>query len=131
MAIARAVIGAISVALSGAAALEAANDLAFFISFSFLIMKRFGLLLGLLLPLHAYAVNYDLTGNKVSDDLVATVIYSALGIIIALLVFKIIDVMTPGHLGKQLTEEKNMSLAIVVGSLMLGICIIIAAAIAG
>ncbi len=60
-----------------------------------------------------------------------TLIYSAVGILIALLAFKVIDWITPGKLSKQITEEKNVALAIVTGALILGICIIVAAAISG
>ena len=43
--------------------------------------------------------------------------------------FIIVDKLTPYDLWKQLVEEKNTALAIVVGAAALGICIIIAAAI--
>lgn len=60
-----------------------------------------------------------------------SVIFGALGLILALVSFFVMDLMTPGHLGKQLAKEQNMALAIVVGSGILGTCIIIAAAIHG
>lgn len=60
-----------------------------------------------------------------------TVIYAVIGILIALLAYQIIDWITPGRLSKKISEEGNIALGIVVGALMLGICIIIAAAIAG
>lgn len=60
-----------------------------------------------------------------------TVIYAVIGILLALLAYQIIDWITPGRLSKRISEEGNIALGIVVGALMLGICIIIAAAIAG
>jgi uncharacterized membrane protein YjfL (UPF0719 family) len=60
-----------------------------------------------------------------------TVIYAVIGILIALLAYQIIDWITPGRLSKKISEEGNIALGIVVGALMLGICIIIDAAIAG
>lgn len=60
-----------------------------------------------------------------------TVIYAVIGILLALLAYQIIDWITPGRLSKRISEEGNIALGIMVGALMLGICIIIAAAIAG
>jgi putative membrane protein len=61
--------------------------------------------------------------------LLNSVIYALLGIVIFVVGFVIVDKITPYDLWKQLVEEKNTALAIVVGAAALGICIIIAAAI--
>ena len=61
--------------------------------------------------------------------LVNALIYSVLGILIFVVFFVIIDRMTPYHLWKEIVQEHNMALAILVGAMSLGICIIIAAAI--
>jgi len=58
-----------------------------------------------------------------------SLIYALLGIVIFVAGFIIVDKLTPYDLWKQLVEEKNLALAIVVGAAALGICIIIAAAI--
>ena len=44
-------------------------------------------------------------------------------------VFVIIDKMTPYHLWREMVEDKNIALAILVGAMSLGMCIIIAAAV--
>ncbi|GAA5149513.1 hypothetical protein GCM10023213_47310 [Prosthecobacter algae] len=61
--------------------------------------------------------------------LLNSIIYAVLGIIIFVSGFIIVDKLTPYDLWKQLVEEKNLALAIVVGAAALGICQIIAAAI--
>ncbi|MBX7208183.1 MAG: DUF350 domain-containing protein [Verrucomicrobiaceae bacterium] len=61
--------------------------------------------------------------------LLNSVIYALLGIVIFIAGFVVVDKLTPYDLWKQLIEEKNTALAIVVGAAALGICIIIAAAI--
>ena len=61
--------------------------------------------------------------------LLNSLIYALLGIVIFVAGFVIVDKLTPYDLWKQLVEEKNTALAIVVGAAALGICIIIAAAI--
>ena len=54
-----------------------------------------------------------------------SVLYAVIGIVI----FIVVDKLTPYDLWKQLVEEKNLALAIVVGCATLGTCIIIASAI--
>lgn len=61
--------------------------------------------------------------------LLNALLYSLLGIVIFLLAFVIIDKMTPYQLWKEIVEEKNVALAILVGAMSLGICVIIAAAV--
>jgi putative membrane protein len=56
-------------------------------------------------------------------------IYSVLGILIFVLAFLIIDKMTPYHLWKEIVEDKNVALAVLIGALSIGMCIIIAAAV--
>jgi putative membrane protein len=56
-------------------------------------------------------------------------IYSILGILIFILAFVVIDKVTPFHLWKEIVEDKNVALAILIGAMSIGICIIIAAAV--
>jgi len=63
--------------------------------------------------------------------IVGTIVYSLIGLIICIIGFKVVDWLIPGHLARQIAEEKNMAAALVAAALILGICIIIAAAIAG
>ena len=58
-----------------------------------------------------------------------TTILLMLGILVFGIAFKVVDTLTPYHLWRQLVEEKNVALAIVVGSMALSIAVIIAAAI--
>ncbi len=62
---------------------------------------------------------------------VSSLVYSFVGVFIFWISFLIIDRLTPYHLWKELVEEKNVALAIVVGAIAIGICIIVAAAIHG
>ena len=65
------------------------------------------------------------------NGIVGSIIYSFIGIVMAVLATKIVDWVTPGNLFRQLADEKNIPLAIFTGMCVLGICIIIAAAIVG
>jgi len=61
--------------------------------------------------------------------IINSIVYSILGVLIFCIGFVVIDKLTPYHLWKELTEDNNVALAIVVGFGILGICTIIAAAI--
>lgn len=61
--------------------------------------------------------------------LLNSLIYAVLGLVIFITSFIIVDKLTPYDLWKQLIEEKNIALAIVIAAAALGICLIIAAAI--
>ena len=63
--------------------------------------------------------------------LINSLVYSILGVIVFWVSFVIIDKITPYNLWKQLIEEKNVALAIVVGAMCLGIAIIVAASVHG
>jgi len=59
------------------------------------------------------------------------VVYAGLGIAVFGLAFAVIDRLTPYHLWKEIIDDHNTALAIVVAAMSLGVCIIIAAAIHG
>jgi putative membrane protein len=61
--------------------------------------------------------------------LLNAVVYAALGIIIFAIAFVLIDKLTPYHLWKEIVDDKNVALAILIGALSIGMCIIIAAAV--
>ncbi len=61
--------------------------------------------------------------------LLNAVVYAVLGIVIFVGAFWIIDRMTPYHLWKEIVEDKNLALAVLVGAMSIGMCIIIAAAV--
>ncbi len=61
--------------------------------------------------------------------LLNAVVFAALGILIFCLAFAVIDKLTPYHLWKEIVEDKNVALAILVGAMSIGMCIIIAAAV--
>jgi putative membrane protein len=63
------------------------------------------------------------------NNLLNALIYSLLGILIFVVVFVLIDKLTPYHLWKEIVEDKNVALAILIGALSIGMCIIIAAAV--
>ena len=61
--------------------------------------------------------------------LLNAIVYALLGILIFVIAFAIIDKLTPYHLWKEIVEEKNVALAILVGAMSIGMCFIIAMAV--
>ena len=62
---------------------------------------------------------------------VNSVLFSVLGVVVFWVSFMALDKVTPYNLWKEICEQKNVALAIVVGAMSLGICTIIAAAVHG
>lgn len=56
------------------------------------------------------------------------VLFSFIGILAAIAGYKIFDKCTPGDLHHEIVQNKNVAAAIVAGAVILGVCIIIAAA---
>jgi len=61
--------------------------------------------------------------------MVAALVYATIGLAIFGLAFIVVDRLTPYHLWKEIVDEKNTALAIVVGAVAIGISIIVSAAI--
>jgi len=60
-----------------------------------------------------------------------SLLYSVLGIVVFWVSFIIVDKITPYDLWREIVEERNIALAIIVAATALGISIIVAAAIHG
>ncbi len=58
-------------------------------------------------------------------------LFSLIGIAVAILGYRLFDKFTPGDLHREIVEHKNVAAAIVGGSVILGVCIIVAAAMIG
>jgi len=61
--------------------------------------------------------------------LLNSLVYSVLGLAVFCVGFVLIDKLTPYNLWEELVKEKNIALAIVVGCVSIGLCLIIASAI--
>jgi uncharacterized membrane protein YjfL (UPF0719 family) len=66
---------------------------------------------------------------NIVQNIEAAVVFAFIGIAVFVLAFVTIDKMTPYHLWREIVEEKNIALAVLVGAMSIGICIIIAAAV--
>lgn len=67
--------------------------------------------------------------DVILHNVLSALLFAFVGIIVFVLAFVIIDKATPYHLWKEIVQEHNTALAILVGAMSIGICIIIAAAV--
>ena len=56
-------------------------------------------------------------------------VFALIGIVVFVVSFVVIDRLTPYDLWREIVQEKNMALAVLIGAMSIGICIIIAAAV--
>jgi putative membrane protein len=61
--------------------------------------------------------------------LINATVFALLGIVLFVAAFALVDKLTPYDLWKEIVEEKNIALAILVGAMSIGMCVIIAAAV--
>jgi len=69
--------------------------------------------------------------EELAGVLVTTVIFTLFGLIVFTIAYTIIVKATPFSVRKELEEDHNTAIAIVIGSIIIGIALIIAAAIQG
>jgi len=65
------------------------------------------------------------------DHLLGSVVYSLLGFILLAAAYLLVEKLTPTSITKELLEEHNTALAIVVGAVVIGLSLIISSAIIG
>jgi uncharacterized membrane protein YjfL (UPF0719 family) len=81
-----------------------------------------------------FAENAEIPKVKTLLDLehiLAVLVYSTIGILVMVLSFAIIDWLHPRDIWGEIADKHNRAMAIMIGCMMLGIAIIIAAAVAG
>ncbi|MGE3672243.1 MAG: DUF350 domain-containing protein [Polyangiaceae bacterium] len=63
--------------------------------------------------------------------LVASLVYCLIGVVMFAISFMIIKMVTPFSFRKEIEEDQNTALAVLIGSVILGLSIIIASAVGG
>ncbi len=75
----------------------------------------------------AFVVKLD----QLLEVLVTTLIFVVIGLIFFGIAFFILDKLTPFSIRKEIEDDQNTALGVVIGSMLIGVAIIIAAAIQG
>ena len=60
---------------------------------------------------------------------VSTIVFGGIGIVMAVVGFKLFDLATPFKLEAEVCEKQNLAVAVMTAGMILGVCIIIAAAV--
>lgn len=63
------------------------------------------------------------------SQLMATIVYSVVGLVIYIIAFFLITKISPFSVRKEIEEDQNTSLGLIIGSVMIGLSIIISSAI--
>ena len=66
--------------------------------------------------------------HSLSEGLGLFVAYGLAGILLAVAGYKLFDKLTPGDLHREIFEQKNIAAAILAGSVILGVAMILSAA---
>ncbi len=93
------------------------------------VPTRLGLLPGF--PLAEVAPPPGWHAQSLLQALGYMMLFGLLGIVLAIVGYKLFDKCTPGDLHREIIEHKNVAAAIIGGAVILGVCIIIAAAMLG
>lgn len=83
------------------------------------------------LTLFAEEVNRLTFGERFLNNLLISIIYVIIGLMFFVIAFWLIQKFTPFSIRKEIEEDQNTALGIVIASVFIGIAIIIAAAIHG
>ena len=70
----------------------------------------------------------DWHAKTLGGALVLTAVFGLVGVVLAFIGYKFFDICTPGDMHKEIFENRNVAAAIVAAAVILGICLIIAAA---
>ena len=68
---------------------------------------------------------------ELGKHLAAAAVYTVFGVIVFAIAFVVMCKLTPFSVRKEIEEDQNTSLAIIMGSIVIGLAIIIAAAVHG
>ncbi|MBI4703031.1 MAG: DUF350 domain-containing protein [Deltaproteobacteria bacterium] len=77
------------------------------------------------------ATGDGLSSGGIIRAVVSSLIFVGIGLAVFLLAFLLITKITPFSIRKEIEDDQNTALAVVIGSVIIGLAIIIAAAIAG
>lgn len=65
---------------------------------------------------------------SITHGLMLFAVFGLAGILMAIIGYKLFDKMTPGNLHKEIFENKNIAAAVLAGSVIIGVSLILAAA---
>ena len=67
--------------------------------------------------------------SSMLQNAVAAVLFASIGVVLFVVAFMVFDKLTPGSLWKELIEDQNTALGVLMGAVAIALAIIIAAAV--
>ena len=67
--------------------------------------------------------------SSMFHNVVAAIVFAVIGVLLFILAFMLFDKLTPGSLWKELIEDQNTALGVLMGAVAIALAIIIAAAV--
>ena len=67
--------------------------------------------------------------SSMFSNAVAAIVFAVIGVLLFILAFMLFDKLTPGSLWKELIEDQNTALGVLMGAVAIALAIIIAAAV--
>ncbi|HKQ38140.1 MAG TPA: DUF350 domain-containing protein [Verrucomicrobiae bacterium] len=77
------------------------------------------------------AVTADWHAHSLGEAVWHTALFSMLGVVLAIIGYKLFDLATPGKLHHEILQNKNVAAAIIGAAVILGVCALVAAAMLG
>jgi uncharacterized membrane protein YjfL (UPF0719 family) len=68
--------------------------------------------------------------NRLVEQVVSAVVFGAVGVLLLLVSFRVLRAVLPFSVAKEISEDHNVALAIVLGAGVLGLAIVVAVALA-
>jgi uncharacterized membrane protein YjfL (UPF0719 family) len=67
--------------------------------------------------------------SSMFHNVVAAIVFAVIGVVLFIFAFMLFDKLTPGSLWKELIEDQNTALGVLMGAVAIALAIIIAAAV--
>lgn len=73
----------------------------------------------------------DWHAGTLTEALLYTALFSVAGTLLAIVGYKLFDICTPGNLHEEIVKNRNLAAAVIGAAIIIGVCIVVAAAIVG
>lgn len=93
-----------------------------------LLTRGAAMLAALIFATPAHAATNDWAAKSLGEALGHMALFAVIGIVVAVVGYKVFDKCTPGDLHKEIIENKNTAAAIIGAAVIIGVCLIVAAA---
>ena len=80
------------------------------------------------ISLRAQEAAADWHARSLGEAVWQTALFALLGVVLAIIGYKLFDLATPGKLHQEILQNKNVAAAIIGGAIIIGVCVLVAAA---